>query len=246
MSRYHKAVTDFVPIDYELHLGRIDVYFDWQHKALVKLFDDWGLRPLLSDDCEALVDQLKRRLVSFALDCNSLPMRTPNQLVSTVRAILRNPSDFVEKSERYDPEVVALMLGALGGVSHEASVRVHEYELGTGSRPGREDVLEAARSVLRKLQSESSAMSNVGGQNLVLQRQLIKDLAQIFKNYGGRVTRITRFVDEDPRPRYVEGGPFHDFLAIVLPPALLFARRAGLKMKSHRSLVASILGATLG
>jgi hypothetical protein len=98
MTRHYKAITDHVPIDYLAHLNRIDVYFNWKARELVELFERRKLRELEGDGCQSLICQLKRRLTSFALECNALPLRTPQQLMATAQAIARNPQAFSSKT----------------------------------------------------------------------------------------------------------------------------------------------------
>ena len=74
----------------------------------------------------------------------------------------------------------------------------------------------------------------MGGQTLVLQRELIQDLAAIFLRFGGSLKRSTQFNIDLPA-EYSYHGPFHDFLRLVLVPVRPFARKAGFKMESIRS-----------
>jgi hypothetical protein len=238
MTRHYKAITDHVPIDYHAHLNRIDVYFNWKHRELVELFERRKLRELEGDDCQSLICQLKRRLTSFALDCNALPLRTPRQLMATARAIARNPLAFLKDPGKYDPEVVARIYDASAIASRENQLLLADFECRRGPPPPVEDLVTGAQKVLNDLEATAEGKSHRGGQTLALQRELAVDLARIFKAFGGRVTRITRFDQHaEAQPLYREVGPFHDFLKLVLPPAFLFAKRAGFKMKSIRSIV---------
>lgn len=244
MPKHYKAVTNHVPIDYHAHLNRIDVYFNWKWKELVELFHCWKLRKLEYDDCQALIDQLKRRLTSFALDCNALPIRTPRQLMATAKAIARNAQAFQQDPGTFDPEVVARISDKIAGVSRNSQLLLANFECRSGSPLSTENIVAAARMVVTDLQNTAKEKSHRGGQALLLQRDLAIDLATIFKRFGGRTTRVTRFdLSNEFAPAYREDGPFHDFLELVLPPALLFARRAGLKMKSIRSMVKMSKGA---
>ena len=89
MPRHYKAITDHVPIDYESDLNAIEQYFEGKGKDLEALHARWKLRPLEFDDSAALVEQLKRRIVRFALDCNANPQRTPLQLIATAKSYPR-------------------------------------------------------------------------------------------------------------------------------------------------------------
>lgn len=244
MPRHYKAITNHVPIDYHAHLNRIDVYYNWNRTELIKVFERWKLRELESDDCQALIDELKRRLTSFALDCIALPVRTPRQLMATAKSIARKPEAFLEDADKFDPEVVARVFDKIAGFSNEKQLLLAHFECRLGPPPPLNDVVSAARIVISNLQAVAAEKSHRGGQELQLQRELAVDLATIFQRFGGRTTRITRF---DPSAElsvlYREDGPFHNFLEIILPPARLFAKRAGLKMKSIRSIVKMSKGA---
>lgn len=240
MPRHYKAITDHASVDYHVHLNRIDVYFNWKHDELVALFKRWGFPPLEADDSEALIAALKRRASGFALECNAVPLRTPLQLMPTVRAIARRPRAFLDRVGDYDPRASAMVYGAFVGLSSDNRMLLARYEAGTGPEPPAEGIAEAANKVLCHLETKIQRNSRVGGQTLVLQRKLVRDLARIFLNFGGFISRVTRF-DPESRPQYVETGPFHDFLEIVLPPAQPFAKRAGFQMKSIRSMVLTYL-----
>ena len=91
MSRHYKAITNHVPMDFGQELDQIETYFRGLHEAFVSLFERWTHRPLEFDEVGPLIAQLQRRLVGFALDCNALPLRTPQQLMATVRVIAKDP-----------------------------------------------------------------------------------------------------------------------------------------------------------
>ncbi|WP_421693936.1 hypothetical protein [Aestuariivirga sp.] len=216
-------------------LDEIDLYFTGRDKEFVSLFERWKLRLLEFDDCAALIAQLRRRLTDFALNCNAMPLRTPRQLMPTVRAIAESPLVFLEHVGNYDPEAVARVYGAFIGDSVERSKVLEDFEWGKGPPPDLEAIAEAVVKVVNELALEISDASHRGGQRLVLQNELILDLAGIFESFGGKIVRITRF-DPQRQPSYVEDGPFHQFLKIVVPPARASARRAGFRMQSIRSL----------
>lgn len=240
MPRHYNAITDHVPIEYDSDLDEITAYFRAHAEDLRGLFERWALRPLESDDGDALIEQLNRRVTGFALDCNALPLRTPRQLMATVKAIRIDPEAFLRDVGRYDPEAVARVYGAYASVSVVNRTQLAGFEAGLGPAPRPDEIAAAAANILGDLEAEARAVSRVGGQPLTLQQNLAHDLARIFKNFGGRVTRVTRFYP-DARPQYIETGPFHDFLELVLPPARPFAERAGFRLKSIRSLVSSVL-----
>lgn len=235
MPRHWKAITNHVPMDFGHDLDEIVAYFADRDREFVSVFERWKLRPLQFDEVGPLIAQLRRRLIGFALDCNALPLRTPQQLMATVKAIAKDPRTFLERVGQYDPEAVARVYGAYAGKSDERRKTLEDFEWGKGPPPPVEDIVVAANAVRARLEAELRKTSHRGGQELVLQIELILDLARIFENHGGRIKRITR-LDPERRPEYVEYGPFHDFLGIVVPPARASARRAGFRMQSIRSL----------
>lgn len=238
MPRHYKAITDHVPIDHGADLDRIEDYFNGTRKELEALFARWKLRPIQFDDWEAMIFQLKRRVTGFALDCNALPMRTPRQLMATVKAIARDPQAFLKDPGKYDPEIVARIYDATANASRDNQLLLADFECRRGPPPPVENVVIGARKVVNDLEATAEGKSHRGGQTLALQRKLAVDLAKIFQSFGGRVSRITRFDQHaETPPLYREVGPFHEFLKLVLPPALLFAKRAGFKLKSIRSIV---------
>ena len=158
--------------------------------------------------------------------------------MATAKAIARNPQAFLKDPGKYDPEVVAQIYDASAIASRENQLLLAEFECRRGPPPPVEDVVTGAQMVVNDLQATAQGKLHRGGQTLALQRELAVNLAKIFKNFGGRVSRITRFDQHaETQPVYREVGPFHEFLKLVLPPALLFAKRAGFKMKSIRSIV---------
>ena len=60
----------------------------------------------------ALIEQVTRRLIDFALVCDAIPMRTPLKLMATVKEIAKRPAKFLSDVGSYDPEAVALVYDA--------------------------------------------------------------------------------------------------------------------------------------
>ena len=240
MPTHHKPIKNHAPMDYAEDLKDISDACDDFSKDFLALFERRNLRPLEFDDLAALIEQVKRRLIRFALDCNALPRRTPRQLIATVKAIAQNPYAYREEVGSYDPEASARVYGKIASRSAEYAARLEQFEWGTGPAPPLQDISEAASAVLLDLEHDARAYEKGGGQKLVLQHELTRDLAKIFEGFGGWVARNTRF-DPDLRGNYDEVGPFHDFLKIVLPVARVFARRSGFEMDSIRYLVAELL-----
>lgn len=239
MSRHYKAITDHRSIDYGEDLNSIERYFRGKGDSFRAISTRWKLPPPETDDVGALVEQVRRRLIEFALVCDAVPMRTPRKLMATVKEIAKRPAEFLAKVGEYDPEAVARVYSAFTRGSPENRVVLSQFEAGNGPPPSTEAIARAALQALEELQTMQAETSHVGGQKLVLQRELIQDLAAIFVRFGGSLKRSTQFDIELPA-QYSYNGPFHDFLKLVLVPVRPFARKAGFKMESIRSRVAIV------
>lgn len=235
MPRHYKAVTDHRPIDYQKDLDAISRYSRGRGDDLRAIFLRWKLRPLEEDEIGALISRVTRRLVDFALVCDAVPMRTPQKLMATVSRIAKRPDAFLASSHTYDPEAVALLYDAFARGSPDNRLLLSLFEVGEGPPPSAKAIALAASQVQVELQTQSDNTPHVGGQTLVLQRELIQDLAVIFLKFGGSLKPSTRFNIKLPAS-YSYHGPLHDFLTLVLPPVRKFASRAGFKMESIRSL----------
>jgi len=236
MSRHYNAKTDHSPIDYDKDLNAISRYFRGKGDQFQAIYRRWKLPVPEHDDVGTLIEQVTRRLIDFALVCDAVPMRTPRKLMATVKEMANRPAKFLSDVGRHDPEAVALVYDAFTRGSAENRLVLSQFEAGEDIRPPAEAIAEAATKVLGDLAKQSKNNPGVGGQTLVLQRELIQDLAVIFLRFGGSLKRSTQFNIELPA-KYSYHGPFHDFLKLVLFPARPFARKAGFKMESIRSLV---------
>jgi hypothetical protein len=163
-------------------------------------------------------------------------MRTPHKPKATVKEIAKRPSEFLSDIGRHDPEAVALVYDAFIRGSPENRLILLQFEAGEDTRPPEEETVLAAFKGLGDLTKQAKDNPGVGGQTLVLQRELIQDLAAIFLKFGGSLKRSTQFNIELPA-KYSYHGPFHEFLELVLVPARPFASKAVFKMESIRSLV---------
>lgn len=237
MARHYKAVTDHVPIDHKKDLHAIARYFRGQGDNFLAIFDRWKLRRPEHDDVGVLVEQVTRRLIDFALVCDAIPMRTPRKLMATVKEITRRPAKLLSNVGSYDPEAVARVYVAFTRGSREDRLILSQFESGNGPPPPEDAIAHAASVVLKDLTAQIKDGSGAGGQTLVLQRELVQDLAVIFLRSGGSLKRSTRFNERLPQ-LYSYHGPFHDLLELVLVPVGPFARKAGFRMASIRSLVA--------
>ena len=170
------------------------------------------------DNCERVGEDLVMVLCWFAMRCDAQPPRTPKMLLASAEHIFKYPQDFLANSENYDPEVVALVLGCCGQLSRDNKVGVIGLETGKWAGPSVDEIRRAAAIVMDRLSLEVRGSSQGGRPQLVLQTRLACDLARIFRNNGGRITRIT--TDG-------ETGAFHKFLERVLPPVEKLAIRAG-------------------
>jgi AcrR family transcriptional regulator len=237
MPRHYKAVTDHRPIDYAKDLNAIHRYFKGKTNRLLSIYRRWKLSPPNHDDTRAIIEQVTRRLIDFALACDAFPKRTRRQLMATVKEISKRPVAFLVNTGKYDPEAVARVYEAFARGSPENRLTLSLFEVGRGPPPPAEALGQAASRAMEELAKQIAEDSQVGGQTLVLQREVIEDLSAIFLQFGGTLKRSTQCHD-DPLTEFTYQGPFHDFLKLVLPPVRPFARKAGFKMESIRSLVA--------
>jgi hypothetical protein len=235
MPRHYKAVNDHSPIDYHKDLRATARYFREKGAQFLAIYDRWKLPAPAHDDLRSLIELVTRRLIDFALVCDAIPMRTPLKLMATVRDIAKRPTEFLSDVGRYDPEAVALVYDAFTRGSPENRLILSQFEAGEDTRPPEEDIAQAAFKVLDDLTEQIEDDPRVGGQTLILQRELIQDLAKLFLRCGGSLKRSTQFNNDLPA-KYSYQGPFHDFLKLVLVPARSFASKAGFKMESIRSL----------
>ena len=183
-----------------------------------------NITPIDHDDSDRFFDDLKEILTKFALAANAMPLRTPNMLMATVKVIGNNPRDFLQDSEKFDPEAAALVIGACGGRSSINKRLLLEYESGIGSGPPPEEIANAAEQVLVELSQKSTLQPERGRPIQVAQGELANSLAKVYLTRGGIITRnVGRDGDQ-------ETGPFHKFLELLLPAVHEIARRAGITL----------------
>jgi hypothetical protein len=143
------------------------------------------------------------------------------------KAIARNPQAFLKDPGKYDPEIVARIYDATANASRENKLLLADFECRRGAPPPVEDVVTGARKVVNDLEATAEGESHRGGQTLALQRELAVDLAKIFQNFGGRVSRITRFDQHaETPPLYREVGPFPR-ISEACPAASIVVREEG-------------------
>ena len=221
-TKYH-PVTDHKPLDFVEDLDSIAKYVDASRDGILKLFADSGF-PIENDDSDLFFDHLKVILTKFALSANALPLRTPNKLKATVKEIAQKPDEFLMSSDKFDPEAVALVIGACARRSSINNQLLLAYELGNGSGPPPEEIATAAEQVLVELSQKKTSRASRGRPIQVAQGELASGLAKVFKMRGGRITRNVG------RPIGRETGPFHKFLELLLPAVAQMARYAGITL----------------
>ena len=213
MPTVYSPVTDHRSLDYLNDLNSIHQWIDSHRFQIEQLLENYGVK-LEYDDRDRFYDELKTELVKFALECNAIPLRTPRMLIATVSKIAQKPQEFLEKSDKFDPEATALVWDEVARRSPANRELVTNFELGIGSGPLPSEIALAARIVLERLEVQAG-QQNRGRPHLVSQTTLACELGRIFRGQGGRITRIT-FDGET--------GPFHDFLNLVLPAVRTFAK----------------------
>lgn len=137
-------------------------------------------------------------------------------LMATAGRIAQNPQEFLDTSDKFDPEVTAMIWDEVVRRFPTSWGSVAKFELGFGSGPPPNEVAQAGSDVLERLEAMANQQGR-GRPHLELQSTLACDLGEIFRAHGGRITRIT-FDGET--------GPFHEFLDLILPAVRSFARDA--------------------
>ena len=220
MPTIYAPITRLEPPDYTGDLNRIDVHIETSRPQIQKLLKSCGIE-FEDDDHERFYDDVRLQLTKFTLNVIALPGYTPRKLISTAKAIARDPARFLESSETYDREAAARILGVCARVSPANQAAVLEYELGKGAGPPAEEIALAARAVIEDLEKLALARRAGGANKLLWQTTLAIDLARVFMARGGKITRNVG------RKNGLETGPFHQFLEIVLPCVRGVARQAG-------------------
>lgn len=240
MPTVYAPITRLKPPDYAGDLDRIAEHIETSRPQIEKLLKSCGIQ-FEYDDHERFYDDVKMQLTKFALNVIALPGRTPRKLLSTAKAIARDPVRFLESSETYDREAATRILGVCARMSPVNHGAILEYERGTGAGPAPEQIALAARAVIEDLGKLAHERRVGGASKLVWQTSLAIDLARIFMARGGKITRNVG------RQNGSETGPFHQFLDIVLPSVRDIARQAGFTLtvttmvaKARRALRAEV------
>ena len=159
-------------------------------------------------------------------------MRTLRQLSATVTRIAKSPEEFLADVGRWDPEATARVYAAFARGSRQNRLLLERFEAGEGPPPATEAIAKAAFEVRDELARQMANAPQVGGQTLALRRDFILKLAAIFVKFGGSLRRSTRFNLRVPAC-FTYHGPFHDFLALVLPPVMLFCTQSRVSHGKH-------------
>jgi len=235
MPTKYKPILNHVGLDYEVELDAIAVRVEVCWQAIREAFIKCG-KHLESDDKERIVTDIVTILTRFVLNCDALPVRTSNMMIATASEIAKNPQKFLDLSERFDPEVNAMILDAAARFSAATNASVQKFELGEGNGPPSEDIAKAASNVIQFLQRRTGTKAKVGRPYLGLQTDLAVALGRVFRNHGGKITRTTHDG---------ESGPFHEFLEVLLPAVRPFAQKAGFDLNVMTMVVKAqrVLGA---
>jgi len=215
MPTKYKPVLNHESVDIEIDLDEIAIKAINLWPAIREAFTGCDIH-LEYDDRERILTDIVSVLTRFVLTCDALPLRTPNMMLATANEIKRNPQKFLNLSERFDPEVNAMVLDEAARLSATTNVAIQEFELGLGIGPPPSEIARAADNVVQLL--ENRRVSKIGRPHLGLQAELAVSLGRVFRSKGGKITRIT--FDG-------ESGPFHNFLDVLLPIVRKFARKAG-------------------
>ena len=216
MPTKYKPILNHIALEYGAELDAIENHV---YSCCIAIRDILVARgvPAETIELEVLVEQLIQILCQFAMNCDALPPKTPRKLLATIERIGKNPSEFLVKSDGYDPEAKERVLGAYAGMSPSNRQSVYKFELGNTDGMSENQLVEASRLAAEVLQKDALERKKGGPLKLDGQTSLAVDLASFFLSKGGSIARTV--ADG-------ETGPFHQFLELVLPAVRPFARRA--------------------
>jgi hypothetical protein len=219
----HSPELDHKPLDLSKDLECIATHVDNCRPQVLEIMERCG-SPLAEEEQEYFFRKLTYTLTGFALKANALPKRTANQLKATIRAISKDPVQFLEKSEKFDPEAVARVLGVCARRNRANNQLLMTWELGRGKGPPPEEIKKAAQEVLFALPQDKDVHSSKGRPRQSEQGDLAISLSKAFLAHGGKITRNVGRKDNQ------ETGEFHRFLELLLPAVNRIATRAGITL----------------
>jgi hypothetical protein len=217
MPTKHPPILNHHPISSDA-LSAIDQYVGSKTPVIAEHFQKHYDIALEESDVESLTNAINEALVRFSLTSTAVPLRSPNQLVATVKKIAEEPARFLAELDRYDPEAAARVVSVYAR-NPEARDQFLRFEAGLGPPPPAEDIASAAKQFLREVEEHKGASGTRKGGRPIddLQTELAIELGRLYVGFGGS---LGRSVHDG------EYGPFHEFLEIVLPAVRQHGRLA--------------------
>ena len=163
---------------------------------------------LQDDDLEPLIDRLQVIMVRFVAECRAHPLRTPAQLLPTVKAVQQDPGAFLERMEAYSPEGVAIVYQQYRKL-FPGKGDLAAFEAGAGPAPDKDDIKRAAEAAVLMLEQEAELQGRGRPKRERVER-LARTLGRQFTGLGGHLRRTVHDG---------ESGPFLAFLEAVVGPA---------------------------
>jgi len=133
MPILYQAEVTHVPLDWRNDIRKIEAHLKTKRSELAKLVNECSGTHLDRADNKLLLDDLRECLVRFIAHCSALPLRSPHQLIATMRKIGSDPHAFIENSDNYDPEASCRVLSAYSQISEANRQANIAYELGKGT-----------------------------------------------------------------------------------------------------------------
>lgn len=188
---------------------------------IVDAFQQCGVE-LQYDELPPLLLNLQLLLIKFVAKCRAHPLRTPRQLLPTVKEIRHDPQAFLDKMEDYSPEVVALVLEICLRL-FPGKYDLETFELGRGTAPDIADIAHAADVAVSVLEEDAKCQKK-GRPNMHLVDKLSVKLGKQFRGLGGHLRRTVH--DQ-------ESGPFLSFVEAAVSPARLLVSLSGYSLNAE-------------
>ncbi len=214
MPTTYPARVDHKPLAWAAEGDRIEGYLRKHDMQVIESLQPAGAQPVDADDVAPILESIRFILIRFAAQCAAVPLRSPNQLKSTIRLAARDPARFIREYENFDPEATLLVIRQFARLSAMHRKAVEEFETGVLSALDLDAVREAATRALGELHK----VSRHGRTQDHLQKELAVALGRYFASHNGGITRIVHDV---------ESGRFLDFLDLLLPVVRPHATSAG-------------------
>lgn len=188
---------------------------------IMEAFQQCGVE-LEADDLDPLLDRLEAIVVKFVAECRAHPLRTPLQLLPTVKEVRRDPQAFLDKMEDYSPEAVTLVLQTCLRL-FPGKYDLATFELSRGTAPNVADIALAADVAVSEMEDDAKCQKK-GRPKMDLVAKLSVKLGKQFGGLGGHLRRTVH--DQ-------ESGPFLSFVEAVISPARRLVSLSGYSLTAE-------------